>query len=202
MVIAASLAMVGAGTVCLGGALVSRKRIAIAAAAIMFLAMLDAAYFGLVDPLIWAAGLVFAGLLLGFDLRPRAGHADLQASERSDHTRVDRAAMLASALAYPMSAGLLLWHGGAHGAAHGGAHGGVHVAADIAAGESSVAAAHAHGGGLFLLSPVVLMTVLAAALVVVLLALCVRSSVRKQGIMAVETGAMAVMLLAMLSMLH
>lgn len=195
MVPIASLAMVGAGAACLGGAVFSRKWIAIVSATIMFLAMLDLALFGVVLPLIWAAALLLAGLLLGFELRlsltgpnsltARTGPAGLAApAAPAAPGRQGKAALVASALAYPVTAWLVLGHGPATG---------------LGAGAGAVTVHAGHGASAPILAAPL---VLAWGLTAVLLMLCASSIRRRQTHPAVETGAMAVMIVAMLGMSH
>lgn len=176
----AGLAMVGAGAVCLGGALLARKWIAVISAAIMFAAMLDLAFLGLLPALFWALLLMFAGLLLGLELRLNGKPGTPDGSDGATAFREQRAAMTASALAYPMTAWLILWHGASPGPAPEGAHAG-------------------HGStGLLSAAP----ALLAWLLLALLLAIGARAVVRKRVHSAVEAGAMAVMILAMLLMPH
>lgn len=179
MIPIASLAMVGAGALCFGGAVISRKRIAIVSATIMFVAMLDLAFTGFVPALAWAAALLVAGLLLGLELRLEPEFCTSGSGAVADEQRQHRAAMVASALAYPMMAWLTLGHVGIAGASAG-----VH---------------DRHGAAsLMLILPVALAWVLAAVLII----LCIGSVRQRLVHAAIETGAMAVMIFAMLTMTH
>lgn len=184
MVSVASLAMVGAGALCFGGAVISRKWIAIASATIMLVAMLDIAFFGAAPALIWAAALLLAGLLLGLELRLESGSQVSGFVAATDGRARHRAAMVASALAYPMMAWLTLGHATASGRSAAAASTGVHAS---------------HGAASLVL---MLPLVLAWALIGVLIILCVGSVRHRLVHAAVETGAMAVMILAMLTMSH
>lgn len=182
MIPIASLAMIGAGALCFGGAVISRKKIAIISATIMLLAMLDLALIGAVPALAWAAALLVAGILLGLELRLEAGsHASEPVTIASTISRkLGRAAMVASALAYPMMAWLALAHAPAM--------------------NTSVAGVHdSHGATSLLL---VLPAVLAWVLTAVLIILCIGAVRQRLVHAAVETGAMAIMILAMLTMSH
>lgn len=184
MVPIATLAMVGAGAACLGGAVISRKWIAIVSATIMFLAMLDLALFGVVPALLWATALLLAGLLLGFELRlrPVRQRSHARPVAPADSGKSSKPALVASALAYPMTAWLVLAHS---------------PVASVGAGAVTAHAGHG-GSASLLMAPLLLAWVLTA----VLLVLCAGSIRRGQTHLAVETGAMAVMIVAMLSMSH
>lgn len=171
--------MIGAGAACFGGAIVSRKRIAIASAAIMLFAMIDLAVIGAVPALVWSAALLGAGLLLGFGLRLELRSCVREPEETRGGGQRYRAAMVASALAYPMMAWLTLGHVGSAGASVG-----------VHAGHSAAP--------LVLVMPLVL----AWVLTVVLIMLCVGSVRQRMVHAAIETGAMAVMIIAMLTMSH
>lgn len=170
--------MLVSGALCVGGAVASRSRIGIAAASAMALAMLDLVLLGVVPPLIWAVLLLSAGILLGVKLRIDAsarGGSELGRLPASPARLLHRAVMLASALAYPAMAWLVLAHD--------------HSGAPLAAG-----GAHAgHGAG-----AVAVLFVAVALLVAVLAVLAAVTAVRRRGALAVEAGAMAAMLLAML----
>ncbi len=172
--------MVGAGALCFGGAIISRKRIAIASAGIMLVAMLDLAITGVVPALAWAAALMVAGLLLGLELRLEAGLRAHKPGAVLENLRQHRAAMTASALAYPVMAWLTLGH--------------------VQAAHPSSAGMHAshEAASLVNLLPLLFAWVLTA----VLLVLCFGSVRRRLAHAAIETGAMAVMILAMLTMSH
>lgn len=68
----ASFLMVASGVLCLTGAVASKSRQAIVAAAVMVLAMVDLAYLALVPPAIWSGALLIAGLVLAVFLRSSA----------------------------------------------------------------------------------------------------------------------------------
>ncbi len=176
----AGAVMLASGALCLGGAVISRSRLGIAAAAIMALAMADLVLLGLVPPLAWAVLLVGAGIALGLGLRLAAGAgagagreagSGAAGSAASGIGPMPRAVMIASALAYPAMAWLVLAHD--HAAPAAGAHTG-------------------HGSFAALLPLLAI-----APLVAVLLALAAVTAARRAGGLAVESGAMAAMLLAM-----
>lgn len=183
--------MLASGALCLGGAVVSRSRIGIAASAAMVLAMVDLVLVGLVPPVVWAALLLAAGIVLvvgsrqGARLEPQtvpgAISVDPVAGAPAPPTPagadpLSRAVLIASALAYPAMAWLVLAHG--HGA--GGAATGID--------------AHAGHGSFGALLPILVI----APLVATLLGLCATAALRRRAGLAVESGAMAAMLLAML----
>lgn len=180
MIPLASAVMVASGAACLGGAVISRRWIAISAAALMLFAMIDLATFSLVPQMLWAIVLMLSGILLAFQMRleSRPLHSDEAAS--LDSTPVQggsSGAMIVAALAYPVMGWLVLGH--AAPAASAGGHGG-------------------HGGASLLLIPVLLAWLLTA----VLLFFCVRAISRRRRLLAVEMAAMAAMLIAMLAMPH
>lgn len=182
MIALAGFTMVGAGAACFGGALVARRRLGIIAAFIMLIAMIDLAWFGLVASVWWAVLLFMAGILLGIDLRIAARMPGASASplHAGGQDRLASASAIASALAYPAAAWLVLGHAGDATAGAGQAHAG-------------------HSSGVFTsVVPVVLMLVLTA----VLIWLCIATASRRKPLLALETGAMAAMILAMLVMPH
>ncbi|MDI6022997.1 hypothetical protein QBL02_05505 [Leucobacter sp. UT-8R-CII-1-4] len=179
MIPLASAVMVASGAACLGGALYSRRWIAISAAALMLIAMIDLAALSLVPPMLWAIALMVSGMLIGLQMRlePRQ-LAKLEAAPPAASARHSASgAMIAAALAYPVMGWLVLGHSGTNAAASG--HTG-------------------HGGSAFLAVPIVLAWLLSA----VLLWFLVRAIAGRQRLMAVEMGAMAAMLIAMLLMSH
>lgn len=185
----AGAVMLASGAACLGGAVVTRSRIGLAAAIVMALAMVDHVLIGFVPPVVWAALLVLAGILLGVGLRfepsaaarsPRPLTGDVH--RLTLHTMV----MGAAALAYPAMAWLLLAHD--HGP-----HGTQSEAAG-AAGAVNVAAAHAHHGSFAAMLALIIIVPLTAALT----GLGIAAGVRRRPALAVEAVAMAAMLLAML----
>ncbi len=189
MTLVAGLVMVGAGALCLGGAVASRRRFGIAASAVMLAAMADLAFLGLLPAPVWAGALLIAALLLGLGMRieSRRAGADLgggSAAVRSG-PGVPRAAMILSALAYPAAAWLVLGHSGAG------------VGAGWGVGETGgvSGSSHAgHGADTMLVAPLLLTVALAAALV----ALCAAALRSRRRLLAAETGGMAAMLLVML----
>jgi len=165
----AGAVMLASGALCLGGAVVSRSRVGIVAAAIMALAMAELVLLGIVPPLVWAALLLVAGVALG--LRLRLGPETDESARRDP---LPRAVMIASALAYPAMAWLVLAH-------------------DHGLGAPAALGAHAgHGSGLL---PILVLAPLIAAL----LALGGAAAFRRRPLLAVEAIAMAAMLLAMLA---
>lgn len=182
MTLAAGLMMVAAGAMCFGGAILARRWFGIAAAAIMLLAMLDVAFFGLLSPLVWASGLLIGGLALGFDLRfgpamRGCGAPDAPGVQRNP--ALERAVLVAAALAYPATAWLLLGHGGPSTAAVSGSHRG-HGSPELFTG--------------------VLPMVGAAALAALLVVLAVLALWQRRRFLSVEAGGMSAMLVAMLVM--
>lgn len=179
MIPLASAVMVVSGAACLGGALYSRRWIAISAAALMLVAMIDLAALSLVPPMLWAIALMLSGMLIGLQMRlePRPlANAETALPMASLRHRAS-GAMIAAAVAYPVMGWLVLGH------------------SEI----STVASGHSgHGGSAFLAVPIVLAWLLSAAL----LWFFVRAAVRRQRLMAIEMGAMAAMLIAMLLMSH
>lgn len=183
MIPLASAVMVASGAACLGGAVISRRWIAISAAALMLFAMIDLAAFSLVPALVWAIALMLSGILLALQMRldtPQATAVEAQSPTRSP-LRVAASgasgAMIVAALAYPVMGWLVLGH----------------------AGFAVETSGHAgHGGVSLLLLPVLLAWLLSA----VLLWCFARALARRQHLMAVEMGAMAAMLIAMLVMPH
>lgn len=179
MIIVAQLAMVGAAGLCLGGSVRARRPLGIAASAAMLLAMCDLAWFGIVPAPVWAALLLCGGLALGvsmrWDRRPACSPGDARDAEPPLH----RAVSIASALAYVAMAWLVLGHDHS-GAAVSGAGSGAHAG---------------HGGSAFadqVLNGAILL------LAVALAALAVLAARRRRGALAVESGGMAAMILAML----
>lgn len=186
MIPLASAVMVASGAACLGGAVISRRWIAISAATLMLFAMIDLAAFSLVPALVWAIALMLSGILLALQMRldtPQATAVEAQSPTRSPLRVAASAAsaasgtMIVAALAYPVMGWLVLGH----------------------AGFAVETSGHAgHGGASLLLLPVLLAWLLSA----VLLCCFARALARRQHLMAVEMGAMAAMLIAMLVMPH
>lgn len=192
MTLAAGLVMVSAGAMCFGGAVLARRWFGIAAAAIMLLAMLDVAFLGLLPPLVWAAGLLVAGLVLGIDLRfgrSARGCGIPGPSGATRHPGLERAVLVAAALAYPATAWLLLGHGAGSGGGSG---------SDVAgAAGGSAGIAHPGHGAMDLLTGV-LPTVGAAALAAALGVLALSALRQRRRFLSIEAGGMAAMLVAML----
>jgi len=186
--------MVGAGALCFCGAVLARRWIGIAAAGIMLLAMADLAFLGLVPGLAWAGSLLVVGLLLGFGLRrglrevaaEAPDHGPMPADGRGSGAgaiasppqsdRLARGIAVATAVAYPVMAGLILVHGGG--------------TAGIETGEGTHAG---HGSGLRLAATAA--ALLLAATFVTFALLVTR---RRRGLLALEAAGMGAMLLAML----
>ncbi|WP_053382283.1 hypothetical protein [Leucobacter celer] len=193
MTLVADLVMVGAGALCLGGAVASRRRFGIAASAVMLAAMADLAFLGLLPAPVWAAALLIAALLLGLGMRVESRRAGADLGGGSAAVRsgpgVPRAAMILSALAYPAAAWLALGHSGAGVGAGWGAGAGAGETGGVSG------SSHAgHGADTMLVAPLLLTVALAAALV----ALCAAALRSRRRLLAAETGGMAAMLLVML----
>ncbi len=177
------LVMVASGAACLGGAVVAKNRIGVAAAAVMLLAMLDLVTAQLVPSVVWALLLVTAAIALGARLRLGALAATSKARV-SAGTGLRRAVTVVSAVSYVAMAWLVMNHS--------------HAASGAALISAEDRLAHSgHTGG------VAEMLGVAAALVVgvliaVHLVLFVASLRRGRRLLALEAGAMAAMLLAML----
>jgi len=186
----ANAVMLASGALCLGGAVHARSRVAVTAAAVMAVAMTDVVLLHLVPPLVWAVLLVVAGVVLAARLRfvgVVAGTAAVPDEDRGARRfRLERVAargvVAAAALAYPAAGWLILVHD---------------HAAPAAATSASATAAHlghlGHDG-----APLLAITAGVAVLALVLLALCAVMVARRRGALALEAGAMAAMLLAML----
>ena len=172
------LVMIASGAACLSGAVMAKSRIGAAAAAVMLLAMLDLITAQLVPAPVWALLLVVAAIALG--ARLRAGSAAVTGEARgSGGTGLSRAVMVASAVSYVAMAWLVVTH----------AHG---VRGVAALSVEDHPAHHGHTDGVTMI-PVVAI----AGLVALLLVLFVASLRRGRRVLALETGAMAAMLLAM-----
>ncbi|MCA0379059.1 MAG: hypothetical protein LCH36_06415 [Actinobacteria bacterium] len=175
MIVAAlpGIVMLVSGAACLGGAVAARNRVGIAAAAVMLTAMFDLTVSHFVPALIWALLLASAGVVLGVRLRP------VGEPRSSVGARLRNAVMLASAVSYVAMAWLVMTH------AHGGPGSAVILSEDLPT--------HAaHSGGVAAIPAVAI-----AVLVAVQLALCFMALRRGRRVLAIETGAMAAMLLAM-----
>lgn len=172
------LVMIASGAACLSGAVMAKSRIGAAAAAVMLLAMLDLITAQLVPAPIWALLLVVAAIALG--ARLRAGSAAVTGEARgSGGTGLSRAVMVASAVSYVAMAWLVVTH----------AHG-VRGVAALSVEDHPAHLGHTDG--------VTMIPVIAiAGLVALLLVLFVASLRRGRRVLALETGAMAAMLLAM-----
>lgn len=182
MTVLAGLAMSGAGVACLGGAVLSRRALGVLAAVIMLSAMLDLSFLGVLPAAWWAVALVGAALLLGLDMRLQA-----RADETASRGQLPRIATLTSALAYAAMAWLCLGHGRS-----------AHLAGVTNVGVNEVGAGHSGhlGDGLVSVAPLLFAT----TLVVLLLGCCALAVRRRRALIAIEAGAMSVMILAMLAM--
>lgn len=109
--------MIGSAAVCLWCAARTRSQLRLVAACVMFGAMLDHAVTGYLSPMLWAAVLMSAGLLVGASLRPSG--CDDRAAGAGGAAGADAAApMMAgalvhahgilTALSYPAMGALLL----------------------------------------------------------------------------------------------
>ena len=179
MIVAAlpGIVMLVSGAACLGGAVAARNRVGIAAAAVMLTAMFDLTVSHFVPALIWALLLASAGVVLGVRLRPVGEPVGMPRS--SVGARLRNAVMLASAVSYVAMAWLVMTH------AHGGPGSAVILSEDLPT--------HAaHSGGVAAIPAVAI-----AVLVAVQLAVCFMALRRGRRVLAIETGAMAAMLLAM-----
>lgn len=173
----AGIAMVGAGAVCLGGAITTRRWISIVSAGTMLLAMLDLAYLEFLPAFVWTALLLLAGMLLGLELRLQQRGSVPGAGERSDPSRRHaRGVVVASALAYPMMAWLSLAHSDAPVREERGIHASHGSTELLAAGTGAMA----------------------LVMVFVLLVLLVGTLRSRRYLLSIEAGAMSVMILAML----
>lgn len=174
------LVMIASGAACLSGAVMAKSRIGAAAAAVMLLAMLDLITAQLVPAPVWALLLVVAAIALG--ARLRAGSAAVTGEARgSGGTGLSRAVMVASAVSYVAMAWLVVTHAHAHG---------VRGVAALSVEDHPAHLGHTDGVTMI---PVVAI----AGLVALLLVLFVASLRRGRRVLALETGAMAAMLLAM-----
>lgn len=180
MIPLASAVMVASGAACLGGALYSRRWIAISAAALMLVAMIDLTAMALLPPMFWAIALMLSGMLIGLQMRlepPTPAAVSEFVPQASPSRQRISGAMIAAAVAYPVMGWLVLGHSGF----------------------SSADTDHnGHGGSAFLAVPIVLAWLLSS----ILLWFFVRAISRRQRLLAVEMGAMAAMLIAMLLMSH
>lgn len=192
MILAAGLVMVAAGATCFGGAIMARRWCGIAAAGLMLVAMVDAAFVGLVPPVIWAGVLLTAGLMLGIDLRFGAGARTCGAPGATgaplQRSGIDRAVLVSAAVAYPVTAWLLLGHGTLSDGDGGG----------LGSRGAGTAPMGHRGHGAEELVTGVLPVVGAGALAAVLATLALVALQRRRRVVAVDAGGMAAMLVAML----
>lgn len=185
--------MIASGAACLGGAVVGRSRIGIAAAALMLFAMLDLALVRLVPALVWALALVAAAIALGARLRAGSSamtsgpatepvaHEKLAQAAVSLHgaAGLQRAVMVASAVGYVAMAWLVMTH--------------EHGAGDAVRVSDEDHPAHA---GQF--SAVAVIPYIAIVVLIAVQLACFFTSLRAgRRLLALEAGAMAAMLLAM-----
>lgn len=209
----ASFLMVASGVLCLIGALTSKGRAAIVAAAVMVLAMVDLAYTFVAPPVIWSGALLIVGLCLAVFLRspsrippPRrspalvmSGAGGLSGSE-DDHdvrssTVPDRCASptdshsgptaaVLSAITYPVMAWQVISHG-AHmsGSAHHGSSG------------HGVGGHSHHAGDMSLISS--FLTVAVVVLAVCLVVCAVHDIARRRPLVSLDCWGMAAMLVVM-----
>ncbi|WP_167193439.1 hypothetical protein [Brevibacterium pigmentatum] len=201
----ASFLMVASGVLCLTGALASKGRATIIAAAMMVLAMVDLAYTALVPPVIWSGALLVVGLCLAVFLRsssripspkrtpalvaigvggPSESEADrgLQPSAEPEWSGPGAShpgptAAVLSTIAYPVMAWQVLNHG-AHmrGATHAGGHG------------------H-HAGDVSLITTFLMMAVVVLAILLVVCA--VRDIARRRPLISLDCWGMAAMIVVM-----
>lgn len=201
----ASFLMVASGVLCLTGALASKGRPAIVAAAVMVLAMVDLAYTALVPTVVWSGTLLLAGLCLAVFLRsssrvpsPRRspvlvtsgpggvpGSADGDGAQSSiapdrhgsQASHPGPTAAVLAAITYPVMAWQVLNHG-AHmnGSGHAGGHG------------------H-HAGDMSLIST--FLTVAVVVLAVCLVICAVHDIVRRRPLVSLDCWGMAAMIVVM-----
>ena len=177
------LVMVASGAACLGGAVAAKNRIGIAAATVMLLAMLDLVTLQLVPAPVWALLLVAAALALGARLRVGAPAVTSKARV-SAGTGLRRAVMVASAVSYVAMAWLVMTHS--------------HASSGTALISGEDHLAHpGHTGGVAEM-PGVAAALVVGVLIAVHVALFVASLRSGRRLLALEAGAMAAMLLAML----
>lgn len=177
MTFVSNATMIGAAALCFGGSIRSRRPLAVAAALIMLVSMIDLVAFETLPPLTWTGLLAFGGMMLGFDLRRRE-RADRDHAAGSPPDALHRSTMLAAALAYPATAWLVATHG--------------HHRAAV---PTTSPTKHTHGGA----GDLSVLPVFAGwVLVMVLAVLAVVAVRRRRGWPAAESGGMLVMLTAML----
>ena len=195
-VVLPGLVMLASGAACLGGAIVAKSRVGVASAAIMLLAMLDLITAQFVPAPVWALLLMTAAIALGVRLRVAASDsageaaAGLAVAERSipapvsarSGMRLGPAVMVASAVSYVAMAWLVMTH--------------AHGAEDAARVSGEDRLAHAGHSGALMAIPAIAIAVLIA----VQLTLFFASLRGGRRVLALETGAMAAMLLAMFVM--
>lgn len=202
----ASFLMVASGILCLTGALASKGRPAIVAAAVMVLAMVDLVYTALVPPVVWSGALLLAGLCLAVFLRsssrvpsPRRSPALVMSGAdgppRAEDEHGVRSAIapdscasqtnshsgptaaVLSAITYPVMAWQVLKHGAyMSGSAHAGGHG------------------H-HGGDMSLIST--FLTVGVVVLAVCLVICAVHDIARRHPLVSLDCWGMAAMIVVM-----
>lgn len=207
----ASFLMVASGILCLTGALTSKGRPAIVAAAVMVLAMVDLAYTALVPPAVWSGALLLAGLCLAVFLRsssrvpsprrspalvmsgadgpPRCedehGVRSVIAPDRcasQTNSHSGPTAAVLSAITYPVMAWQVLNHGAYM---SGSAHAGVHA----------VGGHGHHGGDMTLIST--FLTVGVVVLAVCLVICAVHDIARRRPLVSLDCWGMAAMIVVM-----